>query len=199
MLPFTREIIVLEDGDRAEVTIDSIRIENDGKEVTRPIETISWDPITAQKGGYEHYMLKEIHEQPQVVGETFRGRLNIDNATIHFDDLNIDDELVKSLERVVFTACGTAWHACLVTKFLIESLVGIPCDIDYASEFRYRTPVLNKKNLFGVISQSGETADTLAALELAKDYCETFAICNVLGSSVAVSYTHLTLPTICSV
>ncbi|MCB0320579.1 MAG: glutamine--fructose-6-phosphate transaminase (isomerizing), partial [Bdellovibrionales bacterium] len=191
VLPFTREVIVLEDGDLAEVSLEKITIENGGESITRPVEKIAWDPVTAQKGGFKHYMLKEVHEQPQVIGETFRGRLNIERSTIHFEDFELDESTVRDIDRIVFAACGTAWHACLVTKFLIENLSRIPCDVDYASEFRYRTPVLSKKSLFGVVSQSGETADTLAALELAKNYCPTFAVCNVLGSSIARKADHV--------
>ncbi len=191
ILPFTKEVIVLEDGDHAEVTLDGVKIENEGAPVERPVEKITWDPVTAQKGGYEHYMLKEIHEQPQVIGETFRGRLNLEDASIHLENFELDSATVKNLDRVVLAACGTAWHACLVTKFLVESLAGIPCDVDYAAECRYRTPVLTKNSLFGVVSQSGETADTLAALDLAKGYCKTFAICNVLGSSISRKADHV--------
>ncbi|MCB0330414.1 MAG: glutamine--fructose-6-phosphate transaminase (isomerizing) [Bdellovibrionales bacterium] len=191
VLPFTKQVMVLEDGDLAEVGVDEILIENNGKRVERKIEQISWDPVTAQKGGYKHYMLKEIHEQPQVLGETFRGRLNIDDGSIFLSDLQLSDELVKNIDRISLVACGTAWHACLVSKFYLELLAKIPVDVDYASEFRYREPVLSKNSLVGVISQSGETADTLAALDLAKSHCETFAICNVLGSSIARKADHV--------
>lgn len=194
ILPYTREIIILEDGDVADVRVGSVRIENGGTSVTRTPQHISWDPVTAQKGGYKHYMLKEIFEQPVVLGETFRGRLLIDESSVRIADFPLSDEQAKGLTRVVLSACGTAWHSCLVGKYFLEELAGIPCDVDYASEFRYRAPVLNDKNLFVVVSQSGETADTLAALERASQSCFSMAICNVVGSSISrkAGYTLLT-------
>ena len=191
ILPFTKKVIVLEDGDLAEVSLGNIRIEHEGLPVERAIEEVSWDAETAQKGGYKHFMLKEIHEQPGVLGETFRGRLNLDEGSIFLSDLEFNEDYVKAIERITLVACGTAWHACLVAKFFIEALAKIPCDVDYASEFRYREPILSSTSLVGVVSQSGETADTLAALELAKQHCETFAICNVLGSSIARKADHV--------
>ncbi|MCB0354076.1 MAG: glutamine--fructose-6-phosphate transaminase (isomerizing), partial [Bdellovibrionales bacterium] len=187
----TREFLILEDGDIAEVKADSVRIENHGKPVERPIETITWDPVTAQKGGFKHYMLKEIHEQSLVLAETFRGRINFEKGGVSFGDVALSPERVRSLKRVVLAACGTAWHACLVAKFYLEEFTGIPCEVDYASELRYRSAILDEDTLFVVISQSGETADTLAALELAaKKGAETLAICNVLGSSIARKVKH---------
>ncbi len=195
ILGATRKVIILEDGDIAELSADGIRVENDGKEVKRPVETVTWDPVTAQKGGYKHFMLKEIHEQALVLAETFRGRLNIQDKSVFLEGMNLTDEEVSQIDRVVFVACGTSWHACLVAKFYFESLTGIPCEVDYASEFRYRTPVYSDKTLFICVSQSGETADTLAAIELVREHAKTLAICNVLGSSIArrvgdVVFTH---------
>ncbi len=190
VLGHTRDFLILEDGDFAEVKIGSVRIENNGEPVERPVEHITWDPVTAQKGGYKHYMLKEIHEQPMVIGETFRGRLNIEEARIHLGDVSLTQDDIQRIDRIVLAACGTAWHSCLVAKFYIEMLTGIPCEVDYASEFRYRTPVITENSLMAVVSQSGETADTLAALEVASGKCHTLAICNVLGSSIARKVDH---------
>lgn len=191
VLPFTREMVVLEDGDLAELTGQSLRIENSGETVERKKERITWDPVTAQKGGYKHYMLKEIHEQPLVIGETFRGRLNLEENSIFLEDLDLSEERVKNLDRIVLVACGTAWHACLITKFYIEALAGIPCEVDYASEFRYRAPVFDERTLLMVVSQSGETADTLAALDLVSGIAPTLAICNVLGSTISRKADHV--------
>lgn len=191
----TRRIIVLEDGDIAEVRADKVIIENRGVKVDRKIETVTWDPVTAQKGGYKHYMLKEINEQPQVLSDTFRGRIELEDARISIPELTFTAAELKSIERVVLVACGTAWHACLVAKFYIENFAKIPCEVDYASEFRYRGPVITKNTLVIAVSQSGETADTIAALDLASEKALTLAVCNVLGSTIArkvknVVFTH---------
>ena len=195
ILGITRRTLILEDGDLAEVTVNGVHLENGGQVIERPVTTISWDPITAQKGGFKHYMLKEIHEQATVIGETFRGRLEFEKGEVFLPELNLDSQAVQNLRRIELVACGTAWHACLVTKFYIEELAGIPCEVDYASEFRYRRPLLDRNSLGVVVSQSGETADTLAALNLAAEFSSTLAICNVVGSSIArkagnVLYTH---------
>ena len=185
VLPYTRNVLVLEDGDIAEVRADSIYIENNGKQVTRPVQVITWDPVTAQKGGFKHYMLKEIHDQVTVSADTFRGRLDRETGEITIPELLFSVQEIKSIKRIVFVACGTAWHAALVGKFYFEKYCGIPCDVDYASEFRYRDMVLDKQTLVFAVSQSGETADTLAAIELAKKSAMTMAVCNVLGSTLA--------------
>ncbi len=196
MLHHTRRMMVLEDGDLAEVSLDGIYVEQDGKEVQREIETISWDPVTAQKGGYRHYMLKEIFEQPRVLTETFRGRLNLEKGSVELSELDDwADEYVKNIDRIVLVACGTAWHACLVAKFYLEKFARIPCEVDYGSEYRYRQPVYTEKTLVIAVSQSGETADTLAALDVVSGKSKTLAVCNVLGSSIArkvdkVLFTH---------
>jgi len=190
VLPYTREVIILEDGDIAEVKVGDLRIENNGKSITREVEHITWDPVTAQKGGFKHYMLKEIHEQTLVLGESFRGRVNIEDHSVSFGDVKLTDQQLRNLKRIVLSACGTAWHSCLVAKYYLEELCGVPCDVDYASEFRYRQPVLEENTLFIVVSQSGETADSLAALQLASEQCETLAICNVVGSSIARKAKH---------
>ena len=186
ILEYTREFYILEDGDFAEIFQGAISIERKGKEVKCQPMTVDWDPITAEKGGYKHFMLKEIHEQPRVVMETLRGRLDQDYSRVHFDDLQLSDEELASVARIVIVACGTAWHAALVTKFYIEKFAHIPVDIDYASEFRYRYPLIDRNTLFVAISQSGETADTLGALQIALEKgAKTLAICNVVGSTIA--------------
>jgi len=196
ILEYTRKVIILEDGDMAEIKIGEINIVSEGKRIERPITQISWDPVTASKGGYRHFMMKEINEQPQVVTETFRGRVNQANGEVLIQDLGLTDEVIKKIKKISIVACGTAWHSGLVAKFYFESLSGIPTEVDYASEFRYRTPLLDDDTLFMVISQSGETADTLGGLTLASQYTKnTLAICNVVGSSIArkvksVFYTH---------
>jgi glucosamine--fructose-6-phosphate aminotransferase (isomerizing) len=195
VLDYTRNVVILEDGDIAEIKIGAQRIENHGKSVERKSQRITWDPVTAQKGGFKHYMLKEIFEQPNVIADTYRGRLNREANHVRLEELALSDEQIRKIERVVFVACGTAWHACLVTKYSLEMLAGIPCEVDYASEFRYRKPILNDKTLVVAISQSGETADTLAAIELAGKTSPTLGICNVLGSTLVrkvkyVVYTH---------
>jgi len=190
VLGATRQVIVLEDGDIAEVRADGLLIENNGVVVERKVQTITWDPVTAQKGGFKHFMLKEIHEQPQVVADTFRGRLEEGHSRVTLPELEITDADIRKIERIVLVACGTAWHACLVAKFYIEAFSGLPCEVDYASEFRYRQPVFNDRCLCIAISQSGETADTLQAISLAQTRSQTLAICNVLGSSIARKVHH---------
>ena len=186
ILEHTRKVIVLEDGEIAEVKIGGVSIELNRQPVAREPITITWDPITAEKGGFRHFMLKEIYEQPQVVTETFRGRLDQQNAKVFLEDFSLTDEEIKRVKRVVMTACGTAWHAALVTKFYIEKYARIPVEVDYASEFRYRTPLVDKETLFIVVSQSGETADTLGSLVLAGELgAKTLAITNVLGSTIS--------------
>jgi glucosamine--fructose-6-phosphate aminotransferase (isomerizing) len=197
LLAHTREMIFLEEGDIAELTSANVRIfDGTGAEVRRPVQNIAWDAVQAEKSGFKHFMLKEIYEQPQSIQDTFRGRLYPDEGKVHLADVTFDDTFVREMSKIYIVACGTSYHAGLVGKFLLENLAGIPAEVDIASEFRYRSPVLDKKALTVVISQSGETADTLAALRLAKQSnCKTLAVCNVLGSTAsreadAVLYTH---------
>lgn len=185
VLSHTRQVMVLEDGDIAEVKVGSIKVVNQGREVKRDVSLITWDPVTAQKGGYKHFMLKEIHEQVGVLAEAFRGRISLEDAKVLLPEISLSQEDIKKIRRVVLLACGTAWHACLEGKFFLESLAKIPCEVDYASEFRYRRPLFDGETLIIAISQSGETADTLAAMELVGDLPMRLAICNVLGSSLA--------------
>lgn len=195
LLPHTRRIVVLEDGDLAEVSADSISIENQGKRVERREEVVSWDPITAQKGGYKHFMLKEIFDQSQAVGDTIRGRFSPETGSVLLPELAALESIAQKIRRVVLVACGTAWHACLEGKFFIEAFAKIPCDVDYASEFRYRAHLFDSDTLVLAVSQSGETLDTIGAIECAKGKATTMAVCNVVGASICrradlVLYTH---------
>lgn len=196
ILDYTRSVVILEDGDIAEVKAGEVRVEHDGSDVARPPMSVTWDPVTAEKGGFRHFMLKEIHEQPQVVAETFRGRIDHQQGSIFLDEVSLEDKDFRDIDRVCIVACGTAWHAGLVTKFFIERLAKIPVEVDYGSEYRYRAPVITPKTLFVAVSQSGETADTLGSLTLAGEAgAKTMAICNVVGSTIArraknVLYTH---------
>jgi glutamine---fructose-6-phosphate transaminase (isomerizing) len=196
MLDHTRRVLFLEDGEVAEVTADEARITTfDGAPVERAPKVVAWDAVTAQKGGYKHFLLKEIHEQPQAIIDTMRGRILQEEGDVQLD-VEVTDNLPPDIKRCVLVACGTAWHACLVGKFLIERLAGVPCEVDYGSEFRYRDPVLDPGTLLIVVSQSGETADTLAAVEAGRERgAPVLAVCNVVDSSIArraggVLYTH---------
>jgi glucosamine--fructose-6-phosphate aminotransferase (isomerizing) len=196
MLEHTRRVVFLEDGEVAEMTADRAVITTfAGAPVERAAKVVAWDAVTAQKGGYKHFLLKEIHEQPQAIIDTMRGRILQEEGDVQLD-VEVTDNVPTDVERCVLVACGTAWHACLVGKFLIESLAGIPCEVDYGSEFRYRDPILDPKTLLLVVSQSGETADTLAAVEAGRERgTPVLAVCNVVDSSIArranaVLYTH---------
>lgn len=195
LLPYTRRILVLEDGDLAEVSSESVYIENNGVAVSRAEERVAWDPVTAQKGGFKHFMLKEIFDQSQAVGDTLRGRFSVDTGAILLPELAPLERTASAIRRVVLVACGTAWHACLEGKFFIEKFAKIPCDVDYASEFRYRTRLVDAETLVVAVSQSGETLDTLGAIEYAKGLSPTLVVCNVVGASMSrradmVLYTH---------
>lgn len=197
LLSYARDVIFLENEDIAEIKKDSVKIFNkDGKEVKRKIQKILWDAVQAEKGGYEHFMLKEIYEQAQTVQDTFRARISVEENKIMLETANITKKALNKISRICIVACGTSYHAGLVAKFLIEEMILIPAEVNIASEFRYAAPVLNDTVLTIFISQSGETADTLAALKLAKEKgSATLAICNVVGSSMSrqadnVLYTH---------
>ncbi len=197
LLEYTREMCFLEDGEIAEIDRHAVRLTRfDGTPVERAPRRIDWDPVTAQKGGYKHFMLKEIHEQPQAIIDTMRGRLQLEAGDVALDEIDLGEGWWEKLERIDLVACGTAWHACLLGKFYIEKLARIPCNVDYGSEFRYREPILDERGLVLAVSQSGETADTLAAVEVAREHSvPTAAICNVVDSSIArrssaVLYTH---------
>ena len=184
ILPYTKDIYYLDDGEIAVIKKDSVAIyDSDGKKVEKLPETVNLSETAAQKGGYEHFMLKEIHEQPKAVADTLRGRLTI-GKSVKFDGFNT--ELAKRFKKICIVACGTAYHAGLVGKMAIEKLAKIPTDVELASEFRYNEPLLDKDTLVIAISQSGETADTLAGLRLAKEKgAYVLAITNVAGSSIS--------------
>ena len=190
----TREMIFLEDGDLAEVSAGTLLVTDlDGKPQDRQPQTILWDAVMAEKGGYKHFMLKEIYEQPRAVTDTVRDRISEAEGDAYIDGFEVD---AAKLNRVILVACGTSWHAAVVGKFLIEGLARIPVEVDLGSEFRYRDPLVSKDDLLVTISQSGETADTLAALREAKGKgARVLSICNVVGSTISresdgVLYTH---------
>jgi len=184
LLPLTREFVFLEDGDIATVTPDSLRVTtSDGSLAPRAAQRVVWDPVQAEKGGFRHFMLKEIYEQPRAMRDTLLGRIGLEDGEVHLEELGPDAEGRRSAARVLLLACGTSWHAALVGKFLIEHLAGIPTEVDYGSEFRYRSPLVGPGTLAVGISQSGETADTLAAFREAKGRgALPLAVCNVPGS-----------------
>ncbi|HEY8715431.1 MAG TPA: glutamine--fructose-6-phosphate transaminase (isomerizing) [Candidatus Acidoferrum sp.] len=186
LLEHTREMFFLADGDIAVLTSGGVKVmDHDGREVQRPTQHVAWDPIMVEKGGYKHFMQKEIFEQPRAVRDTLLGRISQDTGKIFLDEMKITEEQFRTFENVRIVACGTSWHAGLAGKFIIERLARLPVEVDYGSEFRYRDPILDSKTLTVCISQSGETADTLAAQREAKlKGSPTLAICNVLGSMI---------------
>jgi glucosamine--fructose-6-phosphate aminotransferase (isomerizing) len=186
ILSHTRDMIFLDDGDVAVITSDGIRlIDQDGKGIKRQVSHIMWDPIMAEKGGYKHFMLKEIFEQPRAIRDTMLGRVSQDSGKVFLDEVNLTPEEFLRFDHVKLVACGTSWHAALAGKFMIERLARLPVEVDYGSEFRYRDPIVGPNTLTVVISQSGETADTLAAQREAKQKgSKTLAICNVIGSMI---------------
>jgi glucosamine--fructose-6-phosphate aminotransferase (isomerizing) len=198
LLPYTRDVIFLDDGEMATLSRNGAevrRIDN-GKPVVKVPQTISWDATMAEKAGYKHFMLKEIYEQPQAVLNTYRGRMMPELGKVSLPEIELSPDLINGLRRVVLLACGTSWHAGLVAKYWIEKWVGLPVEVDLASEFRYRHLILDKTVLTVPISQSGETADTLAGLRMAKELdSPVIAICNVVGSTITresdgTVYTH---------
>ncbi len=197
LLAYTKDVIFLENGDTAQITKDCVTVfDETDTEIKRPSQKILWNALQAEKCGYKHFMLKEIYEQTQTVQDTFRGRISDEENKIILQSINLSKEEISKISRICIVACGTSYHAGLTAKFLFESLTKIPTEIDIASEFRYADPVIDDKVLTIFISQSGETADTLAALRLAKEKkSKTVAICNVVGSSISreadnVLYTH---------
>jgi glucosamine--fructose-6-phosphate aminotransferase (isomerizing) len=186
LLQHTRNIFFLADGDVAVLTRQGVRVTDlDGKPVERPAHQVTWDPIMAEKGGYKHFMLKEIFEQPRAIRDTLLGRISQDSGKVFLDDMQISEQQFREFESVRIVACGTSWHAGLTGKFMIERLARLRTEVDYGSEFRYRDPILDSKTLTVCISQSGETADTLAAQREAKQKgSPTLAICNVKGSMI---------------
>jgi glucosamine--fructose-6-phosphate aminotransferase (isomerizing) len=187
ILHHTRDVFFLGDGELAIINKDAVRvIDFEGNAVQPSIQRITWDPIMAEKGGFKHFMLKEIYEQPRAVRDTVQGRISLDTGRVFLDEMaNITESDFKRFTSIKIAACGTSWHAGLAGKYMIEQLARVPVDVDYASEFRYRDPVMDEKTLLLVISQSGETADTIAALREAKELgARVLAICNVQGSMI---------------
>ena len=186
ILSHTRDMFFLADGDMAILTREGVRLTDfDGRTVKRQVSHILWDPIMAEKGGYKHFMLKEIFEQPRAVRDTLLGRVGQETGRIFLDEMDISPKQFREFQSVRIVACGTSWHAALAGKFMIEKLARIPVEVDYGSEFRYRDPIIDSTMLTVVISQSGETADTLAAQREAKAKgSKTLAICNVVGSMI---------------
>jgi glucosamine--fructose-6-phosphate aminotransferase (isomerizing) len=196
ILPYTRDIIYLEEHETSIVTSEGVKVLSpQGLPKTVEMKKIHWDPILIEKGGYKHFMLKEIHEQPRAIRDSIAGRFSLDRGEVGLDELGLSGGRVQSLQKINILACGTAWHASLVGKFLLEKLARIPVEVDYASEFRYRDPIVSDRQLTVVVTQSGETADTLAALRESKARgARTAAICNVEGS-LATREAHATLLT----
>ena len=186
LLEHTRNMFFLADGDIAVLTKNGVRVmDHDGKPVERKPHHVAWDPIMAEKGGYKHYMQKEIFEQPRAVRDTFLGRISQDTGKIYLEEMEVGEKQFREFKNVRIVACGTSWHAALAGKFMIERLARLPVEVDYGSEFRYRDPILDANTLTVCISQSGETADTIAAQREAKQKgSPTIAICNVLGSMI---------------
>jgi len=197
ILAHTRDVLFLADGELAVVTPKGVRLlDREGKPIESHAQRITWDPIMAEKGGYKHFMLKEIHEQPRAVRDTTLGRISRDSGRVILEEMKISEQEFRSFEHVRIIACGTSWHAALTGKFMIEGLARIPVEVDYSSEFRYRDPVIPPRTLAIMITQSGETADTLAAQkEVKQKGTKNIAICNVVGSMVTreadgILYTH---------
>jgi glucosamine--fructose-6-phosphate aminotransferase (isomerizing) len=197
ILSHTRDVVFLDDREMVVITDQGARFTSfDGQPVSRTPTRVTWDPVMAEKAGYKHFMLKEIFEQPGAVQETVLGRVSPESGSVFLDEVGIAESELRSIEKVTLLACGTSWHAALVGKFLIEQLAKLPTEVDYGSEFRYRKPILDVRTLAVAITQSGETADTLAALREAKSLnARSLAICNVVGSMVTreaegTVYTH---------
>ncbi len=187
LLAHTRQVIFLENGDIGRLTTQGYRISNlAGETVERAVHRLDWDPVQIEKGGYKHFMLKEIHEQPQALQDTLAGRVDFERGRVDFTSFALSDQDLAQIARVHLLACGTSWHAALVGKFLLEELARIPVEVDYGSEYRYRNPIVDRSVLAIGISQSGETADTLASMEAARERGgRLLTICNVVGSQAA--------------
>ena len=197
ILYHTRDLFFLADGDLAVITSDGVRLMDfNGQPIVRQVQHVTWDPIMAEKGGFKHFMLKEIYEQPRGVRDTTLGRVSQDTGHVFLDEMEITEAEFRALKKINIAACGTSWHAGHAGKFIIESLARVPVEVDYASEWRYRDPIIDPDTLTMLISQSGETADTIAAQREAKaKHSKTLAICNVVGSmitreSAGTIYTH---------
>ena len=187
ILNHTRDIYMLEDKELVVLTRDGVEITTpEGMKVEKEVFHVTWDAESAEKGGYEHFMIKEIHEQPKAIRDTMNSRIMKDSDDIVIDDIKITKEYLEGISKIFIVACGTAYHAGMVGKYVIEKLARIPVEVDIASEFRYRDPIIDEKTLLIIISQSGETADTMSALRLAKKKgARVLAVTNVVGSSAA--------------
>src|SRR3954462_6938408 len=197
ILSHTRDVVFLGDEQMAVITRSGVEFTDyAGSGVAAKSTRVSWDPVMAEKAGYKHFMLKEIFEQPIAVKETVLGRASLESGKVFLNEIEIPDQALREVERIVILACGTSWHSALVGKFLFESLARVPVDVDYGSEYRYRDPIVSANTLAIVITQSGETADTLAALrEAKKKGARSISICNVVGSMATretdgTVYTH---------
>jgi glucosamine--fructose-6-phosphate aminotransferase (isomerizing) len=197
ILYHTRDLFFLGDGDLAVITPSGVQLTDfDGLPITRQVQHITWDPIMAEKGGFKHFMLKEIFEQPRAVRDTTLGRVSLDTGRVFLDEMDISESDFRNLQHVSIAACGTSWHAGLAAKFMIERLAKLPVEVDYASEYRYRDPLTGPKDLNILITQSGETADTIAAMRESRGKgAKTLGVCNVVGSMIAresngTIYTH---------
>jgi glucosamine--fructose-6-phosphate aminotransferase (isomerizing) len=197
ILSHTRDVVFLGDEEMAIITRSGVEFTDyAGRAVSKTTQRVLWDPIAAEKGGHKHFMLKEILEQPSAARDTILGRVSLDSGKIFLEDLNIPEDTLRAVQKVTIVACGTSWHAGLVGKYLIEALAQVPVEVDYGSEYRYRNPIISKNELAVVITQSGETADTLAALrESKRKGASSIAICNVVGSMATreadgTVYTH---------
>jgi glucosamine--fructose-6-phosphate aminotransferase (isomerizing) len=197
ILYHTRDLFFLGDGDLAVITPTGVQLTDfNGRPVSRQVQHVTWDPIQAEKGGFKHFMLKEIYEQPRTVRDTTLGRISQETGHIFLDEMGVSEEEFRAAKKINIAACGTSWHAAQAGKFMIERLARVPVEVDYASEWRYRDPIIPPDTLTMLISQSGETADTIAAQREAKAKgSKTIAICNVVGSMITreaagTIYTH---------
>jgi glucosamine--fructose-6-phosphate aminotransferase (isomerizing) len=197
ILHHTREIVFLNDGDMAILTLDGVKFTDfSGNPISRAVQHITWDPIQAEKGGYKHFMLKEIHEQPRAIRDTTLGRISLESGNVFLAEMGLSPQELAQVTSINIAACGTSWHAATAGKYMIEKLARIPVEVDYASEYRYRSPIADPNALGMLITQSGETADTLAAQrEMIALGSKTVAICNVVGAMITrdasgTIYTH---------
>jgi glucosamine--fructose-6-phosphate aminotransferase (isomerizing) len=187
----------LNDGEMAVLTADGVLVTTiQGVALRKEVTTIAWSPAMAEKGGYKHFMLKEIYEQPRAIADTLRGRFSAESGEVNLEEFGMTKDVLKAIEKIFIVACGTSWHAALISKYAIEEIARVPVEVDIASEFRYRNPLVKAGDLFIAVTQSGETADTLAAQKEARRLeARVLSICNVVGSSSvreadAVFYTH---------
>jgi glucosamine--fructose-6-phosphate aminotransferase (isomerizing) len=187
ILEYTRSVVYLDDGEMVVLTRDGYRVRSlTETHVEKPVNQIEWDLATIERGGFAHFMLKEIFEQPESLTNTVRGHLLEDEGSARLHGLNLSDEQFKQINRIIITACGTSWHAGLIGEYIFEEMARIPCEVEYASEFRYRNPIVDENTLVIAVSQSGETADTLAAVREAKRRgARTIGLVNVVGSTIA--------------